>query len=234
MQAVLTFGEASDQAGRRAGPGRARAAGQQVSARRVLQRPRRIGSCPSSSACRRCRVACRRRGGQRRSSPASRAACSAPVSVAAIQKADRARGGATARGWSASAAHRRRHRGRRHGTRRGAPAHSVSEGAGWLERAAEGRGAQSRAREGTAPAPSTSDLVLWPGKPGVAPAVAPPPLAGAELGSLHRRQDGVHDRLCAVPSTRRTRAERARAAAPRLRLDSRLAAGDRCASSCMA
>jgi putative membrane-bound dehydrogenase-like protein len=32
----------------------------------------------------------------------------------------------------------------------------------------------------TAPAPSTSDLVLWPGKPGVAPAVAPPPLTDEE------------------------------------------------------
>jgi putative membrane-bound dehydrogenase-like protein len=30
----------------------------------------------------------------------------------------------------------------------------------------------------TMPAPSTSDLVLWPGKPGVAPTVAPPPPAG--------------------------------------------------------
>ena len=33
----------------------------------------------------------------------------------------------------------------------------------------------------TAPAPSTSDLILWPGKPGVAPAVAPPPLTAEEL-----------------------------------------------------
>jgi putative membrane-bound dehydrogenase-like protein len=33
----------------------------------------------------------------------------------------------------------------------------------------------------TGTAPSTSDLILWPGKPGVAAAVAPPPLTGADL-----------------------------------------------------
>jgi putative membrane-bound dehydrogenase-like protein len=37
----------------------------------------------------------------------------------------------------------------------------------------------------TGSAPSTSDLVIWPGKPGVAPAVAPPPLTAGELARFN-------------------------------------------------
>jgi len=45
---------------------------------------------------------------------------------------------------------------------------------------------KARLEKATPPAPSTSDLVLWPEKPGVAPTVAPPPLAGADLDRFNR------------------------------------------------
>ena len=45
---------------------------------------------------------------------------------------------------------------------------------------------KARLEKATAPAPSTSDLVLWPGKPGVAATVAPPPLAGADLDRFNK------------------------------------------------
>jgi putative membrane-bound dehydrogenase-like protein len=48
----------------------------------------------------------------------------------------------------------------------------------------------------TGTAPSTSDLVLWPGKPGVAPAVAPPPLTAEELVRFNAGKT-VYATICA-------------------------------------
>jgi putative membrane-bound dehydrogenase-like protein len=45
---------------------------------------------------------------------------------------------------------------------------------------------KAKLEKATPPAPSTSDLVLWPGKPGVAATVAPPPLAGADLDRFNK------------------------------------------------
>ncbi len=60
------------------------------------------------------------------------------------------------------------------------PIHFAKEPEGWsaLLKNAELKAALEKS---TAPAPSASDLILWPGKPGVAPAVAPPPLTAEEL-----------------------------------------------------
>jgi putative membrane-bound dehydrogenase-like protein len=60
------------------------------------------------------------------------------------------------------------------------PIHFPREPDGWsaLLKNAE---LKARLEKSTGPTtPSTSDLVLWPGKPGVAPAVAPPPLTDEE------------------------------------------------------
>jgi mono/diheme cytochrome c family protein/glucose/arabinose dehydrogenase len=56
---------------------------------------------------------------------------------------------------------------------------------------------KARLEKATAPAPSTSDLVLWPGKPGVAATVAPPPLTGAELARFDAGK-GVFTSVCAA------------------------------------
>jgi len=56
---------------------------------------------------------------------------------------------------------------------------------------------KARLEKATAPAPSTSDLVLWPGKPGVAATVAPPPLAGADLDRFNKGK-AVFTSVCAA------------------------------------
>jgi mono/diheme cytochrome c family protein/glucose/arabinose dehydrogenase len=56
---------------------------------------------------------------------------------------------------------------------------------------------KGRLEKATAPAPSTSDLVLWPGKPGVAAAVAPPPLAGADLDRFNKGK-AIFTNVCAA------------------------------------
>ena len=56
---------------------------------------------------------------------------------------------------------------------------------------------KARLEKATAPAPSTSDLVLWPGKPGVAATVAPPPLAGADLDRFNEGK-AVFTSVCAA------------------------------------
>ena len=56
---------------------------------------------------------------------------------------------------------------------------------------------KARLERATAPAPSTSDLVLWPGKPGVTETIAPPPLTGAELARFDAGK-GVFTSVCAA------------------------------------
>ena len=56
---------------------------------------------------------------------------------------------------------------------------------------------EARLEKATAPAPSTSDLVLWPGKPGVAATVAPPPLTGADLDGFNKGK-AVYASVCAA------------------------------------
>ena len=56
---------------------------------------------------------------------------------------------------------------------------------------------KARLERATAPAPSTSDLVLWPGKPGVTATIAPPPLTGAELARFDAGK-GVFTSVCAA------------------------------------
>ena len=56
---------------------------------------------------------------------------------------------------------------------------------------------KARLEKATAPAPSTSDLVLWPGKPGVAATVAPPPLTGADLDRFNKGK-AVFTSVCAA------------------------------------
>jgi mono/diheme cytochrome c family protein len=48
----------------------------------------------------------------------------------------------------------------------------------------------------TGPAPSTSDLLLWPGKPGVGPSVAPAPLSGEELTRFNAGKT-LYSTICA-------------------------------------
>jgi mono/diheme cytochrome c family protein len=55
---------------------------------------------------------------------------------------------------------------------------------------------KARLEKATAPAPSTGDLVLWPGKPGVAPTVAPAPLTGADLDRFNKGK-AVFTSVCA-------------------------------------
>lgn len=59
------------------------------------------------------------------------------------------------------------------------PVQFAKEPAGWAALLANAA-IRPRLEKSTAPAPSTSDLVLWPGKPGVTPTVAPAPLTPAE------------------------------------------------------
>ena len=56
---------------------------------------------------------------------------------------------------------------------------------------------KARLERATAPAPSTSDLLLWPGKPGVTATIAPPPLTGAELARFDAGK-GVFSSVCAA------------------------------------
>jgi putative membrane-bound dehydrogenase-like protein len=56
---------------------------------------------------------------------------------------------------------------------------------------------KARLEKATAPAPSTSDLVLWPGKAGVAATVAPPPLTGADLDRFNKGK-AVFTSVCAA------------------------------------
>ena len=56
---------------------------------------------------------------------------------------------------------------------------------------------EARLEKAAAPAPSTSDLVLWPGKPGVAATVAPPPLTGADLDRFNKGK-AVYASVCAA------------------------------------
>ena len=56
--------------------------------------------------------------------------------------------------------------------------------------------AKAALEKSTGTAPSTNDLVLWPGKPGVAPAVAPPPLTAEELARFNAGKT-VYATICA-------------------------------------
>ena len=67
---------------------------------------------------------------------------------------------------------------------------------GWaaLLKSAELRAALEKT---TGPFPSVSDLILWPGKPGVAPAIAPPPLTAAEQARFTAGKT-VYTSVCAA------------------------------------
>jgi putative membrane-bound dehydrogenase-like protein len=55
---------------------------------------------------------------------------------------------------------------------------------------------KARLEKATGTAPSTSDLVLWPGKPGVVATVEPPPLAGADLDRFNKGK-AIYTSVCA-------------------------------------